>query len=172
MCQLDQIDVCRKVWSEVASNFNGTRQKFAAVSGCISRGPSHTGAMQVSRLSLVSLIALWSSLALSSPFPGSGEALVTEAREWVSQETGYPLGSIDMVAPDRRVPVDPCDSALQFRFPFKGNQRTVEARCDAPAWKRFIPVKIDETSRALAVTKPFGAGHTLLVTDLRLIPYA
>ena len=172
MCQLDQIDVCRKVWSEAASDFNGTRQKLAAVSGCISRGPSHTGAMQVSRLSLFSLTALWSLLALSSPFPGSGEALVTEAREWVSQETGHPPGSIEMVAPDRRVPVDPCDSALQFRFPFKGNQRTVEARCDAPAWKRFIPVKIDETSRALAVTKPFGAGHTLLVTDLRLIPYA
>ncbi|RPG22651.1 MAG: hypothetical protein CBB93_000385, partial [Oceanospirillales bacterium TMED33] len=90
MCQLDQIDVYRKDWPEAASDFNGTWQKFAATSGCISRGPSHTGAMQVSRLSFFSLIALWSSLALSSPFPGSGEALVAEAREWVSQETGYP----------------------------------------------------------------------------------
>ena len=172
MCQLDQIDVYRKVWSEAASDFDRPRQNFTAVSGCISWGPSHTVAMQVSRLSLFTLVTLCSSLALSSPFPGGGEALVNEAREWVSQETGYPPGSIDMVAPDRRVPVDPCDSELHFRFPFKGNQRTVEARCVAPAWKRFIPVKIDETSRALAVTKSLGAGHTLLAKDVRLIPYA
>ena len=128
--------------------------------------------MQVLRAFLLLLITHWSSGAGASPFPGGGEALVDEARAWVSQETGYPLTAIDMSAPDRRVPVDTCDTALRFRFPFKGNQRTVEALCEAPAWKRFIQVRIDETGRALAVTKPLGGGHTLATSDLRLVPYS
>ncbi len=128
--------------------------------------------MQLFRSSLITLIVLWSSLAWSSPFPGGGEALVNEARSWVSQETGYPSGAIDMSAPDRRVPVDPCDTALQFRFPFKGNQQTVEALCEVPAWKRFIQVKIDQTRRALAVNKSLIAGHALSTLDLRLVPYS
>lgn len=151
MCQLDQLDVNRQACFGAARAFGRTRQGVAVFSGCISRGPSHTGAMQLFRSSLITLIVLWSSLAWSSPFPGGGEALVNEARSWVSQETGYPSGAIDMSAPDRRVPVDPCDTSLQFRFPFKGNQRTVEALCEVPAWKRFIQIKIDETRRALAV---------------------
>jgi flagella basal body P-ring formation protein FlgA len=48
----------------------------------------------------------------------------------------------------------------------------VEARCDGPSWKRFIRVKIDEASRALAITRALNAGHTLSTSDLRLVPYS
>jgi len=128
--------------------------------------------MQLKRTLYFLLIMVWPLASTASPFPGGGDALVHEARSWVSQETGYPLNAIDMSAPDRRVPVEACDTALEFRFPFKGNQRTVEALCDSPSWKRYIRVKIDETSRALAITKALNAGHTLSTSDLRLIPYS
>ena len=142
------------------------------ICSCISQSPSHTESMQITRALLFSAIALWSLPSNALPFPGGGDALVNEARSWVSQETGYPVAAINMSAPDRRVPVDPCDTALEFRFPFKGNQRTVEARCENPSWKRFIRVKIEETSRALALTKSLGAGHMLSARDLHLIPYS
>lgn len=127
--------------------------------------------MQVIRAFCLLLVTLCSPASHAAPFPGGGEALVNEARAWVNEETGFPLHAIDMSAPDRRVPVDACDRALRFRFPFKGNQRTIEAICDSPSWKRFIRVKIDESSRALALTKGLSAGHALSRSDLRLIPY-
>lgn len=119
----------------------------------------------------VLLIALWSLISNAAPFPGGGDALVNEARIWVSKETGYAAAAIEMSAPDRRVPVDSCETTLEFRFPFQGNQRTVEALCQSPSWKRFIRVKINEKSRALAITQALTAGHTLSASDLRLIPY-
>ena len=128
--------------------------------------------MQLKRTMYLFLIMLWPLASTATPFLGGGNALVNEARAWVSQETGYPLTAISMSAPDRRVPVDQCDTALEFRFPFKGNQRTVEALCDSPSWKRFIRVKIDETSRALAITRSLSAGHILSTSDLRMVPYS
>ena len=128
--------------------------------------------MQSIRTLHVLLIAVWSLTSNAAPFPGGGDALVNEARVWVSQETGYPSAAIEMSAPDRRVPVESCETPLEFRFPFQGNQRTVEAVCKRPTWKRFIRVKIDEKNRAVATTQALTAGHTLAISDLRLIPYS
>ena len=139
---------------------------------CISQRPFHTEHMQSIRTLHVLLIAVWSLTSNAAPFPGGGDALVNEARVWVSQETGYPSAAIEMSAPDRRVPVESCETPLEFRFPFQGNQRTVEAVCNRPTWKRFIRVKIDEKNRAVATTQALTAGHTLAISDLRLIPYS
>ena len=128
--------------------------------------------MQLAHTLCLLLIMFWSPLSNAAPFPGGGDALVDEAQAWVSQQTGAPLSAITMSAPDRRVPVAPCDQTLEFRFPFKGNQRTVEALCHSPSWKRFIRVRIDETRQALAITKSLSAGHTLSAPDLRLVPYS
>lgn len=127
--------------------------------------------MQLAHALCLLLIMFWSPLSNAAPFPGGGDALVDEAQAWVSQQTGTPLSAITMSAPDRRVPVAPCNQTLEFRFPFKDNLRTVEALCDSPTWKRFIRVQIDAISRAVASTQSLSAGHTLSTSDLQLIPY-
>jgi flagella basal body P-ring formation protein FlgA len=67
-----------------------------------------------------------------------------DATAWVSQETGQPKSAIEISAPDKTVAINLCEQPLQFRFPFEGNQRTLEASCKSPSWKRFLSVTIKE----------------------------
>lgn len=127
--------------------------------------------MQISRSVCIALMTLCSSYVYPAPFPGGGEALVSEATAWVSKETGYPEAAIEMSAPDRRVPIEACEKALRFRFPFPENQRTVEAVCASPSWKRFIRVKIDERNRVVAAARDLPGGYVLNSSDLGLVPY-
>lgn len=125
--------------------------------------------MQIARSFLFFFTLTVSVSANANLFKGGGEALVREATQWVSQETGLPETSITMSAPDRTVAVEPCEHLLNFRFPFKGNQRTLEASCKKPQWKRFIRVQIEEGSRRLAATKPLNAGHILTSSDIDFV---
>lgn len=125
--------------------------------------------MQVLR-ALCLLMLLCSSLVHSAPFPGGGEALVSEATEWVSSQTGFPHQAIEITAPDRRVSIESCDQTLHFRFPFKGNQRTIEAACRQPSWKRFMRVKIIDAQMVLAASRDLPSGHSLSKSDLKLVP--
>lgn len=125
--------------------------------------------MQVLR-ALCLLMLLCSSFVHSAPFPGGGEALVSEAKEWVSSQTGFPQQAIEITAPDRRVSIESCDQTLHFRFPFKGNQRTIEAVCSQPSWKRFMRVKIIDAQLVLAASRDLPSGHSLSKGDLKLVP--
>ena len=108
----------------------------------------------------------------TAAFPGGGVALVDEATSWVSQETGFSKGVIRMSAPDRRVPIERCEKPLRFRFPFKGNQRTVEALCEEPPWKRFIRVKIDGNTKVVVAAQDLPGGHVITASDLKIVPYS
>jgi len=125
--------------------------------------------MQMTRFSLFLMTLLAPMWAHADAFPGGGAALVSEATQWVSRETGYPEASITMSAPDRTVAVESCNKPLNFRFPFQGNLRTVEANCQSPQWKRFIRVKIEEGLRAVGTAKALDAGHVLTASDLEII---
>tara|TARA_B100001093_G_scaffold514856_1_gene589858 strand:+ start:846 stop:1904 length:1059 start_codon:yes stop_codon:yes gene_type:complete len=126
--------------------------------------------MQLTRVISILYIGVWAPLA-SGAFPGGGVALVNEATSWVSQETGLPSGVIQMSAPDRRVPIKHCEKTLKFRFPFKGNQRTIEAVCQEPSWKRFIRVKVNANTEVVAAAQDLPHGHILNASDLKLVPY-
>ncbi len=77
-----------------------------------------------------------------------------------------------MSAPDRRVPIERCLQPLSFRFPFKGNQRTVEALCQEPSWKRFIRVKISAKTKVVAAAQDLPDGHIINSSDLKIVPYS
>lgn len=127
--------------------------------------------MQLTRVISILCMSVWAPFAAAA-FPGGGVALVEEATKWVSQETGFPEGVIQMSAPDRRVPIVHCEKPLNFRFPFKGNQRTVEALCQEPSWKRFIRVKIDGRTKVVVAAQDLPEGHIITASDLKLIPYS
>ena len=127
--------------------------------------------MQLTRVTSILCITVWMPFATAA-FPGGGVALVDEATSWVSQETGFSKGVIRMSAPDRRVPIERCEKPLRFRFPFKGNQRTVEALCEEPPWKRFIRVKIDGNTKVVVAAQDLPSGHVITAPDLKLIPYS
>jgi flagella basal body P-ring formation protein FlgA len=126
--------------------------------------------MQLTRLSLLIITTLAPLTLKAGGFTGGGAALVNVATKWVSQETGYPEASIAISALDRKIAIKPCEQTLNFRFPFQGNQRTVEASCEKPQWKRFIRVKIEKSLRAVGTAKSLNAGHSLTVSDLKFIP--
>ena len=121
---------------------------------------------------LMLLTITWSSATVASSFVGGGDALVREAVTWVSEQTGYPQNSIQISAPDRTIAVEACDRKLQFRFPFKSNQRTVEVQCETPTWKRFLRVKLNDIKQAIAATRSLAVGHQLTRADLKRIPYS
>ena len=127
--------------------------------------------MQLKRVISILCMSVWAPFTTAA-FPGGGVALVDEATSWVSQETGIPRGVIQMSAPDRRVPIERCEKPLRFRFPFKGNQRTVEALCQEPSWKRFIRVKIDAKTKVVAAAKDLPDGHIINGSELKLVPYS
>ncbi|MBU28737.1 MAG: flagella basal body P-ring formation protein FlgA [Gammaproteobacteria bacterium] len=126
--------------------------------------------MQLMRVISVLSLSVWTPLATAA-FPGGGVALVEEATSWVSQQTGVPKDVIQMSAPDRRVPIERCLQPLSFRFPFKGNQRTVEALCQEPSWKRFIRVKISAKTKVVAAAQDLPDGHIINSSDLKIVPY-
>ena len=125
--------------------------------------------MQMTRLYLLLMTLLAPMPLYADAFSGGGDALVSEATQWVSQETGYPEATITMSAPDRTVAVEACQQPLNFRFPFQGNLRTVEASCESPQWKRFIRVKIEEGLRVVGSAKALDAGQVLTLSDLHFV---
>ena len=127
--------------------------------------------MQLTRVIPILYMSVWAPFA-GAAFPGGGVALVDEATSWVSKETGIPRGVIQMSAPDRRVPIERCEKPLRFRFPFRGNQRTVEALCQKPSWKRFIRVKIDAETKVVAAARDLPDGHIINGSELKLVPYS
>jgi len=127
--------------------------------------------MQLTRVIPILYMSVWAPFAAAA-FPGGGVALVDEATSWVSKETGIPRGVIQMSAPDRRVPIERCEKPLRFRFPFRGNQRTVEALCQKPSWKRFIRVKIDAKTKVVAAARDLPDGHIINGSELKLVPYS
>ena len=127
--------------------------------------------MQLTRVIPILYMSVWAPFA-GAAFPGGGVALVDEATSWVSKETGIPRGVIQMSAPDRRVPIEHCEKPLRFRFPFRGNQRTVEALCQKPSWKRFIRVKIDAKTKVVAAARDLPDGHIINGSELKLVPYS
>ena len=95
---------------------------------------------------LISLILL----ALADPcrsaeFQGGREALLELARTWVASETNKNEERINITPPDLRVPIKTCESQLTIRFPFAGNERTLEVLCEKPKWKRYLRVKITDS---------------------------
>lgn len=96
-------------------------------------------------------MSAWANPCLASQFSGSTEVLVEMARTWVSKEAKQPKSSISIPQLDRSAIVEPCETELQFRFPFPGNKRTVEVSCEKPSWKRFLAVSIRPTDKHSAV---------------------
>ena len=143
---------------------------LADICSCILKSLSHTERMQLTRLFLLTITILAPMPLKAGGFPGGGAALVTVATKWVSQETSYPEASIAISTLDRTIAIEPCEQTLNFRFPFQGNQRTVEVSCAKPKWKRFIRVKIEKVLRAVGTSKSLNAGHSLTVSDLKFIP--
>ena len=127
--------------------------------------------MQLTHIISIMCISVWTPFATAA-FPGGGVALVDEATSWVSQETGAPKAVIQLSAPDRRVPIKRCEKPLKFRFPFKGNQRTIEVLCQEPSWKRFVRVKIDAKTKVVAAAQDLPGGRIITASDLKIVPYS
>lgn len=109
---------------------------------------------------------------LATAFPGGADALLQESRQWIASETGQPLAAIDVIRPDERAVIRPCDAPLDFRFPFRGNQRTLEVTCSQPTWKVFLRTEIATTETVVVVAEAVSTGTILTEELLVLSPIA
>ena len=100
----------------------------------------------------------FSGVSQSTAFPGGHDALVELARDWVATETNRNRERIDIKPPDLRVPIKSCQLQPDIRFPFIGNNRTVEVRCKDPSWKRYLRVKITESIKLWTFSGDLQAG--------------
>ena len=91
---------------------------------------------------------LTQSLGYANSFPGGHEALVSVTTDWIAKDQSIDKKWIEVMPPDRRVPISGCASMLSIRFPFINNRKTVEVACNNPSWKRYLRVKIVEQQNA------------------------
>ncbi|MGA1206896.1 MAG: flagellar basal body P-ring formation chaperone FlgA [Litorivicinaceae bacterium] len=105
---------------------------------------------------------------LAVAFPGGVDALLQESRQWIASETGQPLAAIAVTRPDERAVIRGCEVPLSFRFPFRGNQRTLEVTCSQPTWKFFLRTGIAATETVVVVAETVAAG-TILVDELLVL---
>lgn len=117
---------------------------------------------------------LWAltTAQLTWAFPGGVDLLLQESRQWIAHEIGQPTDAIDIVRPDERAVVRPCETPLQFRFPFRGNQRTLEVTCERPNWKFFLRTDVVPTETVVVVTQAVNTGDLLQEEWLALRPAA
>ena len=86
----------------------------------MSYAATHTLPMKYVQRLVAGCFALFAA-TLSIAFPGGLDALVQESRQWIAADTGQPIDAIEVIRPDDRAVVRPCEDALLFRFPFRGN---------------------------------------------------
>ena len=117
----------------------------------------HPWAARVAALVLM-LAALPAARASTpAPVPGNGQqALFEAARQWVGHSQQLQPGQVRIAPLDSRVRVEPCDSGLQFDYPFSQSQETVRVRCQGSRpWQLFLrlmPPANPETAPPLAPT--------------------
>ena len=121
-----------------------SRQAYAGII-CNLWPESHTAAMK----QIVFILGLLTqSLGYADSFPGGHEALVSVTTDWIAKDQSIDKKWIEVMPPDRRVPISGCASMLSIRFPFINNRKTVEVACNNPSWKRYLRVKIVEQQNA------------------------
>jgi len=101
-----------------------------------------------------------------SEFTGGAAHLVEVAKKWAAGTLEVPETNLEIVPPDGTIPVKPCDKQLQFKFLFPGNNKTLEVVCSSPGWKRFLSVKIADTSKGWIFSRDLKAGTRLESSDL------
>ncbi|MDP5330108.1 MAG: flagellar basal body P-ring formation chaperone FlgA [Litorivicinaceae bacterium] len=137
----------------------------------LSYAATHTLPMKYVQRLVAGCFALFAA-TLSIAFPGGLDALVQESRQWIAADTGQPIDAIEVIRPDDRAVVRPCEDALLFRFPFRGNQRTLEVSCNQPSWKFFLRTDIVPTETVVVTIDALASGTLLTEESLALMPIA
>ena len=116
---------------------------------------------------LVFVIGLiFSSLAHPSSFKGGIEPLVEAVTHWVANQLQQEADTFTVIAPDKRTPIQHCQTDLAIKFPFAENQNTVEVKCSNPNWKRYLRVEVIKKSGAWALNKSLPQGTVISAKDL------
>ena len=116
---------------------------------------------------LVFVIGLiFSSLAHPSSFKGGIEPLVEAVTHWVANQLQQEADTFTVIAPDKRTPIQHCQTDLAIKFPFAENQNTVEVKCSNPNWKRYLRVEVVRKSGAWALNKSLQQGTVISAKDL------
>ena len=111
--------------------------------------------MRINSLSLLLAIIV----TLSTSIFASQSNVLVMAERWFEKETQLEPDQYRIIAPDRSFNEYSCQQEVQFAFPFKNNQRTIEVSCENPQWKRFLTVKekATELHPVLISAKPTGS---------------
>ena len=144
---------------------------MAAIYGCISTDSFHTGIMQISVRILIALLVAVAPVKTiaADAFSGGGDELVWAATDWMTQQTNFNPTEIQISAPNKRVAVQTCKTQLTFRFPFKNNIRTIEARCSNPSWKRFLRAKIQKIQKMVVARQLIEQGEPITELHIQLV---
>jgi flagella basal body P-ring formation protein FlgA len=130
---------------------------------------SHTVSMQALLL-IFGLLTL--NIGHAGGFSGGHDALVSETTDWIAADQLLDHTQIEVIPPDKRVPVESCQTRLSIRFPFANNLKTVEVVCKNPAWKRYLRVKIREQQNAWVFTENLTEGTQIKEEHLAYLPKA
>ena len=99
--------------------------------------------IKLSLLLFIVYLSFFPSFGLAINKPSGRSALISEATIWLQNALETNAENFEIIPPDRRVKILPCDEKLLFDFPFNGKE-TIRAKCPYPTWQFFLRVKTDK----------------------------
>ena len=96
------------------------------------------------------------------------DIVLSQATAWIANDQSIQDERVLVRRPDQRARITLCQDELQFRWPFRNNTRTLEAKCETPAWRYFLRVEIDKGSVIVVASHDLNEGDVLTRENLAL----
>ena len=137
---------------------------------------AHTRPMHKLIIFVLALLAASLSFGQNmQPLTANKQLLISQAQNWLSQQTGVPAKQIEIAAIDRRLRVPDCNSRFAISFPYASSQQTIKVECPGSKWQIIVAVKMRSSAQGLVfvrdmqINEPVGADDVEVKTFERPI---
>ena len=115
---------------------------------------------------VIALLALIACDSAGNEVSENKQSLITQAQQWVSQQTGVTAEQVNINAMDRRLKVPHCEDSFSIAFAYKANQNTIRITCEKLNWQVFVGVKVIKNIVGLSYARAIGMGETISADDV------
>lgn len=102
------------------------------------------------------------------PLTANKQLLISQAQDWLSQQTGMPAEQIEIAAIDRRLRVPDCNSRFAISFPYASSQQTIKVQCPGSKWQIIVAVKMRSRAQGLVFVRDMQVNESVAAADVEV----